>query len=69
MSTTVDILSFYKHLYNNIVKSKIWYTDLCWDLNLTNQINFRSLEVVCRGSETQLQVIEKLNWIYQYSRG
>ena len=69
MSTTVDILSFYKHLYNNIVKSKIWYTDLCWDVNLTNQMNFRSLEVVCRGSETQLQVIEKLNWISQYSRG
>ena len=33
-----------------------------WDLNFTNNINFQPLEVVCRGSETQLQVIEDLNW-------
>ena len=38
-------------------------TDICWDLNLTTHINFRSLEVVCRGSETQLQLTENLNLI------
>ena len=30
-------------------------------LNFTNHIHFQSLEVVCRGSETQLQVTENLN--------
>ena len=30
------------------------------DLNLTNHINFQSPEVVCRGSDTQLQVTEIL---------
>ena len=32
-------------------------------------MNFQSLEVVCRGSETQLQVTENLNWITQCSKG
>ena len=34
-----------------------------------NHIDFQSLEVVDRGSETQLQVIENLNWIDQCSKG
>ena len=32
-----------------------------WDVNFTNNINYQSLEVVYRGSETQLQVIENSN--------
>ena len=36
-------------------------TDICWEINFTYRINFQSLEVVYRGSETQLQVTEKLN--------
>ena len=31
------------------------------DINFTNLLNFQSLEVVCRGSETQLQVTENLH--------
>ena len=44
-------------------------TDICWDLNFTNNTNFLSLEVVDRGSETQLQVTENLNCIGQCSKG
>ena len=33
------------------------------DLNFTNNTNFQSLEVVDRGSETQLQVGENLNFL------
>ena len=32
-----------------------------WDLNFTNNINFQSLENVCRGSETQFQVTDNFN--------
>ena len=42
-------------------------TDICWDLNFTNNTNFQSLEVVDRGSETQLQVAENLNFLAQCS--
>ena len=47
------------------------HVDICWDLNFTNQTNFQSLEVVCRGSETQLQMAEnfKLNGEFQCSGG
>ena len=38
---------------------------MCWDLNLTIKTNFQSLEVVDRGSETQLQVTENLNFLAQ----
>ena len=73
MSTTVDILRFYWHLYIQLLKVKMcfqfWNTDICWDFNLTNNTNFQSLEVVDRGSETQLQVTENLNWISQCSKG
>ena len=34
--------------------------DICLDLISTKNTNFRSLEVVNRGSETQLQVAENL---------
>ena len=56
MSTTVDIHSFYKHLYNQLLKIK--YALKLETLNFTNHINFQSLEVVNRGSETQLEVTE-----------
>ena len=36
---------------------------LCFDFNSTNESNFYPLEVVGRGSETQLQVGKKLNFI------
>ena len=56
-----------------VVKSKMcfqsWNTDICWDLNFTNNTNLQSLEVVDRGSETQLQVTENLNGIAQCSKG
>ena len=41
-----------------VVESKLcfqsWNTDICWDINFTNHTNFYALEVVDRGSETQL---------------
>ena len=46
-----------------------WTSDICWDLNFTNHINFQPLEVVCRGSETQLQVAENLNGIAEELHG
>ena len=68
MSTAVDILCFIstciipdnelstvKYALNLETLIYIWY------LNFTNNINFQSLEVVFRGSETQLQVTEHLN--------
>ena len=51
MSTTVDILCFYNHLYDQLLKVKY----------ASNLEHFQSLEVVCRGSETQLQVTVNLN--------
>ena len=77
MSTAEQILCFYQQLYNPdnlaVVKNKTCFqsrnTDICWDLNFTKHIHFQSLEVVCRGSETQLQVTENLNWIAHCSRG
>ena len=57
----------------SVVESKIcfhsWNSDVCWGLNFTNNTNFHSLEVVDRGSETQLQVSENLNWIAQWYKG
>ena len=48
-----------------VVKSEICFqslnTDIWWDFNFTINLIFRSLEVVCRGSETQLQMTENLN--------
>ena len=35
----------------------------CFVVNLTNISNFHSLKVVGRGSETQLQVSENLNYL------
>ena len=63
MSTTVDILCFISTCItpdNQLLKVKYAFNleklDIYWDLNFTNSMNFRSLEVVYRGSETQLQV-------------
>ena len=64
MPNTANILRFYWHLYNQLLKVKSAFSletmigPICWDLNFTNISNFQSLEVVDRGSETQLQVIE-----------
>ena len=44
-------------------------TDICWDLNFTNNTNFQSLEVVDSGKETQLQVTENLNFLAQCYQG
>ena len=88
MSTTVDILRFYWHLYNQLLKVKyetliyivpldmkgcichftkwqihpfISKETICWALHFTNNTHFQSLEVVDRGSETQLKVAENLH--------
>ena len=45
-------------LYNKLFKVKYVSN---FDLNLSNATNFQSLEVVGRGSETQLQVAENSN--------
>ena len=57
MLTAVDILC-----YNSscITPDNELFT-LEYDLNFTNNIDFQSLEVVCRGSETQLQVTSYSN--------
>ena len=71
MSTTVDILCFFKDLHNQLLKIKYAFNfepDICWDLNFTNNTNFQSLKVVDRGSETQLQVAENLNFVAQCSK-
>ena len=59
---------FYQHLYKHekqLLKVQNAFNletiILCWDLIVTNCIHFRSLEFVCRVSETQLQVIDNLN--------
>ena len=58
ISTTVDILLFYWNLYNQLLKVKCAFnfekTIIRWDLYFTNTTIFQSLEVVDRGSETQL---------------
>ena len=66
MSTAVDILCFISTCLtpdNELftVKYLEILTDIYWDLNFTNNINFLSLEVVYRGSETQLQVTKNFN--------
>ena len=38
------------------------------DLNLANSINFWSLEVLDRGSETQLEVVEHFKLLVQRSK-
>ena len=63
MLITVDIMCFYQHLHNQLLNVK-YVSNLetlmlgCWDLNFTNSTNFQSLEVVDRGSGTQLRVAE-----------
>ena len=55
-----------------MLKSKYAFNleTLIWcDLNFTNDTNFQSLEVVDRGSKTQLQVAENLNFLAQCSKG
>ena len=42
---------------------------MCWNLNLAINTNFQSLEIKDRGSETQLQVTENLNFLAQCSKG
>ena len=76
MSTTVDIPCYIRNCIipdNQLLQSKYAFnlenTDICWDLNFTNTTNFQSLEVVDRGSETQLQVTENLNFLAQCAKG
>ena len=73
MSTTVDILCFCKHLYNQLLKIKDSFNFetqyMCWDLSFTNNTNFQSLEAVDSDSETQLQVTKNLNFLAQCSKG
>ena len=62
MSTTVDILRFYRHLYSELLKVKCAFNfETLIYVRFTNNTNFQSLEVVDRGSETQLQVTENSN--------
>ena len=76
MSTTVDILCFIstcRTTDNELFKVKYAFNHetsiIYWNLNFTNNINFQSLEVVCRGSDTQLQVTENLDWTAPRSKG
>ena len=49
MSTTVDILCFYQHMYVQLLRVKyVLNLEICCDLNFTNDINFQLLEVVSR---------------------
>ena len=61
----MNYLSLWSFMKYPVMKNKICLkssnTEFCWDLNFKNHIHFQSLEVVCRGSETQLQVAENLN--------
>ena len=65
MSTTVDILRFYWHLYNQLLKIKSAFNFetpiYIGTLISQKKTHFQSLEVVDRDSETQLQVTENLN--------
>ena len=67
MSTVVDILCFIStsRTPDNelfiVIYAPSLETLIYWDFNFTNNIHFQSVEVVCRGSETQLQVIENLS--------
>ena len=64
MSSTVDILRFYQHPHNHVSKVKFMPSflntryNLCCDLNFKNHINVQSIEIVYRGSETQLQLTD-----------
>ena len=73
MSTTVDILCFYWHLYNQLLKvgCAFNFETLIYVGTYISQknTNFQSFEVVDRGSETQLQMTENSNWIGQRSKG
>ena len=59
--------------YVTVTSFNIFENDICrkseiidnFDLNLTNSANFRSLEVVNRGSETQIQASENVNALAQ----
>ena len=46
MSTTVDILRFYWHLHNELLKVKCAFnfenTNIRWDFNFINNTNFQS---------------------------
>ena len=49
--------------------SQICDNHIHFNLDFANEANFQSLEVVDRGSETQLQVAENLNFLAQCSKG
>ena len=62
---------FYWYSYDQSLKHKIclklWNTDTRWDISFAILIDFQSVDVVCRGSETQLQLTENSNWTAQSS--
>ena len=49
--------------------SQICYNYIHLDLDLANSTYFKSLEIVDRGSETQLQVAENYFFLDQSSKG
>ena len=72
MSTTVDILRFYWHLSNQLLKIKYAFnleTLIYIGTNFTNNPNFQSLEAVDCGSETQIQVTKNIDFLAQCSKG
>ena len=71
MSTTVDILCLLEYLYNQLVKIKYAVNlrhKYMLGIKFHKNTNFQSLEVLDRGSETQLQVAENLNFLAQCSK-
>ena len=54
------LLAHAQPVVKNVICFQSRNTDICWDVYFTNDTNLQSLEVVDRGSETQLQVIENL---------
>ena len=57
-------------MYNQLLKIKYaFYLEiLIYIGTFANTMHFQSLEVVDRGSETQLQVAENLNFLAQWSK-
>ena len=65
------LASLFVHQKNTITRNAhpIRQIGLCFYSNCTNMINFHPLEVVGRGSETQLQVGENFILLIQHLKG
>ena len=55
--------------YLSFIQKNVNEITICFTLNSTIVHIFHSLEVVDRGSETQLQVGENLNYLAQHIKG